>query len=82
MGQAMASGIILTNRDASTVLGMVARDNHEHDIAAWFGVNQGRIAGIKGGSHGSIAVVKAQNLPPRGPLILKDDGYLNCGCTR
>lgn len=67
MPRGKASGITLTNRDASIVLGMVARDDREHDIAAWFGVNQGRIAEVKAGSHGSIPAVSAQDLPPKGP---------------
>ena len=66
-----ASGIILTNRDASTVLGMVARDDRDHDIAAWFGVNQGRIAEVKAGSHGSLAVASTTDLPPKGPPGVK-----------
>ena len=44
MSRGKASGITLTNKDASIALGMVARGDREHDIAAWFGVNQGRIA--------------------------------------
>jgi hypothetical protein len=43
---------------------MVARGDKDHDIAAWFGVNQGRIAEVKAGEYG----VEAQktDLPPRG----------------
>jgi hypothetical protein len=41
MGKANASGHSLTNKDASIILGMVARGDREHDIAAWFGVNHG-----------------------------------------
>ena len=67
MARGKASGITLTNRDASIVLGMVGRDDREHDIAAWFGVNQGRIAEVKAGSHGSITAAPAQGLPPKGP---------------
>lgn len=67
MSRGKASGIVLTNKDASIVLGMVVRDDREHDIAAWFGVNQGRIAEVKAGSHGSIAAAQAQDLPPKGP---------------
>lgn len=67
MARRKASGIVLTNKDASVVLGMVARDDREHDIAAWFGVNQGRIAEVKAGSHGSIAAAQATDLPPKGP---------------
>ena len=64
-------GNSLTNKDASIVLGMVARGDREHDIAAWFGVNQGRIAEIKTGSHGSIATAQTQDLPPKGPPGVK-----------
>ena len=67
MPRGKASGITLTNSDARIVLGMVARDDREHDIAAWFGVNQGRIAEVKAGSHGSLTAAPAQNLPPKGP---------------
>jgi hypothetical protein len=33
---------------------MAARGDKDHDVAAWFGENQGRIAEVKGGSHGAI----------------------------
>ena len=56
----------LTNRDAAIVLGMVARGDKRHDIAAWFGENQARIAEIEQGSHGSIAAAPAADLPPKG----------------
>lgn len=46
---------------------MVGRDDREHDIAAWFGVNQGRIAEVKAGSHGSQPTAPANQLPPKGP---------------
>ncbi len=38
MTKASASGYSLTARDAPTVLGMAAREDRDHDIAAWFGV--------------------------------------------
>jgi hypothetical protein len=50
---------------------MVARDDREHDIAAWFGVNQGRIAEVKQGSHGSVVAAPAHELPPKGPPGVK-----------
>jgi hypothetical protein len=56
----------LTNKEASIVLGMAARGDSEHDIAAYFGVNQGRIAEVKAGSHGSILAAPATDLPPKG----------------
>lgn len=54
MTQGKISGLSLSNRDASIVLGMQKRGDREHDIAAWFGVNQGRIAEVKAGSHGVL----------------------------
>ena len=66
MSRNKASGFVLSNHDASVVLGMVARGDREHDIAAWFGVNQGRIAEVKDGSFGSISVAPAKDLPPKG----------------
>jgi hypothetical protein len=71
MARRKASGIVLTNKDASVVLGMVARDDLEHDIAAWFGVNQGRIADVKVGAYGAITSAKAEDLPPSGPPGVK-----------
>jgi hypothetical protein len=56
----------LTNRDAAIVLGMVARGDKRHDIAAWFGENQARIAEIEQGSHGSISAAPTAELPPKG----------------
>ena len=49
MSRNKASGYTLSNNDASIVLGMVARGDRDHDIAAWFGVNQGRNRRSKGG---------------------------------
>jgi hypothetical protein len=66
-----ASGYHLTNQDASIVLGMTARGDRDHDIAAWFGVNQGRIAEVKGGEFGSISAASSGELPPKGPPGVK-----------
>ena len=60
-----------TNREAAIVLGMVNRGDKRHDIAAWFGENQARIAEIEQGSHGSIAAAPASDLPPKGAAGLK-----------
>lgn len=56
----------LTNKEAAIVLGMSARGDKKHDIAAWFGENQARIAEIEQGSHGSIAPAPKSDLPPKG----------------
>lgn len=71
MSRAKTSGYKLTKSDASIVLGMVARGDRDHDIAAWFGVNQGRIAEVKDGSHGTVSAAPANALPPKGPPGIK-----------
>jgi hypothetical protein len=45
---------------------MVARGDRDHDIAAWFGVNQGRIAEVKAGDFGNLEAAPAHELPPSG----------------
>jgi hypothetical protein len=66
--RATNSGIRLTEQDASIVKAMLARGDRQHDIAAWFGVNGGRIAEIATGrTFRSVAAADRANLPPRGP---------------
>ena len=66
--RARPSGIHLTERDAAIVKGMLARGDRQHDIAAWFGVNGGRVAEIATGQKfRAIAPADAVNLPPPGP---------------
>lgn len=68
MARGKASGYVLKSSDAAIIFGMVARDDRDHDIAAWFGVNQGRIAEVKDGSKfGVVAAAAANQLPPKGP---------------
>lgn len=64
------SGISLTEADAAVVKGMLNRGDRQHDIAAWFGVNSGRIAEIATG-HRFHNVQPAANhlLPPKGPYL-------------
>lgn len=66
MARGKASGYALTAKDAAIVLAMQARGDRDHDIAAWFGVNQGRIAEVKDGKFGSVALAAANSLPPKG----------------
>lgn len=68
---ANASGISLSNQDIPVVLGMDARGDRSHDIAAWFGVNQGRIKEAKDGKFGTPAAAPASSLPPKGPPGIK-----------
>lgn len=45
---------------------MIARGDRHHDIAAWFGVNQGRIADAQAGKYGTPDAASANELPPQG----------------
>jgi hypothetical protein len=68
--RAVPSGITLTEADAAIVKGMLARGDRQHDIAAWFGVNGGRIGEIATGSRFStVAAAPNEELPPPGPYV-------------
>jgi hypothetical protein len=72
MAKGKASGYRLSASDARIVLGMQARGDRDHDIAAWFGVNQGRVAEVKDGSRFATTVAApAEELPPKGPPGIK-----------
>jgi hypothetical protein len=66
-----ASGYSLTKNDARVVLGMQARGDRDHDIAAWFGVNQGRVAEAKDGKFSTLEAAPGDELPPKGPPGIK-----------
>jgi hypothetical protein len=64
---------MLNYRDTQVVRGMLKRGDRQHDIAAYFGVNAGRIAEI---ANGKDAYPTAQpddpsKLPPPGPYLTK-----------
>jgi hypothetical protein len=66
--RACASGISLSENDAAIVKGMLIRGDRQHDIAAWFGVNAGRIAEIATGCRfEKIEPASFDELPPSGP---------------
>lgn len=69
MGQrANSSGIQLSEHEAAIVKAMLRRGDRQHDIAAWFGVNGGRIAEIATGQKfRAVAPNDGANLPPPGP---------------
>jgi hypothetical protein len=68
--RAPASGIALSEEDAAIVKGMLARGDRQHDIAAWFGVNGGRIAEIATGlKFRSVAAATPEQLPEPGPYL-------------
>jgi hypothetical protein len=70
------SGITLDAADAAIAKGMLARGDRQHDVAAWFGVNGGRIAEIATGAkfHGVVAA-NPELLPPRGPYLSGREVY-------
>ena len=58
----------LTEKDAAIIKGMRLRGDANHRIAAWFDVNQGRIAEINTGQHFRwVQPVPPEELPPPGP---------------
>ena len=66
--RAASSGRRLSEEDAALVKGMVERKDRHHDIAAWFGVNQGRIAEvISGKKFKNVKAASHNSLPPKGP---------------
>lgn len=68
--RAEPSGLALTKQDAALIRGMIARGDRHHDIAAFFGVNQGRIAEVREGSRfPGIPAADADDLPPTGPYL-------------
>jgi hypothetical protein len=66
MSKARRSGITVRRADVPAILGMVARGDRKHDIAAWFGLNQGRIAEVEDGDYGSPPMAPVDQLPPSG----------------
>lgn len=56
----------LTTHEASIAIGMVARGDDQHDVAAWFGINQGRIADALKGLYGTTEAAPKDELPPKG----------------
>ena len=69
MSRAEQSGNRLTEQDAAIIKGMLARGDRQHDIAAWFGVNPGRIAEINKRQKFRHVAPATNNLPPSGPYL-------------
>jgi hypothetical protein len=66
MAKAKRSGIVVHQADVPIIRGMVDRGDRKHDIAAWFGLNQGRIAEVEDGVHGTHPAAHPSKLPPSG----------------
>jgi hypothetical protein len=70
MSRAEASGIRLSSADAAIVKGMIKRGDRQHDIAAWFGVNGGRIGEISNGDKFEwVDAAPLDQLPEPGPYL-------------
>ncbi|OWV72202.1 hypothetical protein ATY77_11835 [Rhizobium sp. R634] len=68
--RARPSGLSISESDASLIKGMIDRGDRHHDIAAFFGLNQGRIAEIKDGTRfPNTAAANPDELPPKGPYL-------------
>ena len=73
--RAQSSGIRLTNEDAALVKAMLARGDRQHDIAAWFGVNAGRIANVATEKTHKTIRAATRGLPPEGPYLSSRDAH-------
>jgi hypothetical protein len=66
--RASPSGITLNKTDAAIIKGMLIRGDRQHDVAAYFGVNPGRVAEIATGrAYPTVPAVPEAALPPSGP---------------
>lgn len=71
--RASKSGIKLATSGVEITKGMLARGDRQHDIAAFFGVNPGRIAEIATGQkYHWVAPAPPADLPPPGPICGRD----------
>ena len=69
MDRARNSGRRLTESEVAEVKGMLLRGDRQHDIAAWFGVNGGRIGEISKGRKFFDVRPKTSSLPRSGPYL-------------
>ncbi|NBC33119.1 MAG: hypothetical protein GVY13_10635 [Alphaproteobacteria bacterium] len=70
MRKADPSGIRLTEADAAIAKGMLERGDRQHDVAAWFGINGGRIAELATGAKFDwVPAAPPEDLPPPGPYL-------------
>lgn len=73
--RAPSSGVFLTEADAAVAKAMLARGDRQHDIAAWFGVNGGRIAELANAKQfwWVPPAPVDDRLPPPGPYLCGRD---------
>jgi hypothetical protein len=67
----------LTRDEAAVVKGMLARGDKQHHIAAFFGINSGRIADINTGKKwADVTAAPSKQLPPPGPYMTARSAHL------
>ena len=73
MARAASGGAKLSYRDIQLVKGMLLRGDRQHDIAAYFGVNGGRVAEVATGDcdYPNSPAAPENELPPPGPYLTK-----------
>jgi hypothetical protein len=62
-----ASGRTVKAADVPIIMGMIGRGDLHQDIAAWFGLNQGRIKDTQDGNYGPPQTSPGIKLPAKGP---------------
>lgn len=64
---------MLSHRETQIVRGMLRRGDRQHDIAAYFGVNGGRIGEVATlkDAYPNAQPLEENQLPPAGPYITK-----------
>jgi hypothetical protein len=71
MAKGNKSGIKVKAIDIPIIMGMIGRGDRHHDIAAWFGLNQGRIKDTQDAKYGPAQTTAGIGLPPKGPPGIK-----------
>lgn len=70
--KAPRSGRNLSDADAAIIKGMIERHDRQHDIAAFFAVNGGRIGETSTGENFAHVPAKTSDLPPSAPYLVVD----------
>lgn len=77
MVKAPSSGRVLNATDAALVKGMINRGDRQHDIAAYFAVNGGRIGETSTGAKFASVTPAKGGLPPAAPYLVLDASLRN-----
>lgn len=67
---------MLNNTDAALIKSMLARSDRQHDIAAYFAVNGGRVGEISKGHTFSGVALATSNVPPPAPYLVVPSSVL------